>query len=201
MTVCAVFALSAAGASTASAAFNSEARTTSVYGVNTTNFVLTTSLGTITCKKATYSDEMVGSEPFSGAGFYASETISFLPTYSECTAFGFAGTVNSNGCEYILSSTGYNGSGLASGPVRLQCPAGKKMVMTLFGCSMEFPSQNFQGAASYKNEGTGSERRFTMQLSLSGVTVEGSCGSGTKGQISGSSLVRGAGPTGIWASV
>ena len=134
-----VFAMSAIGASAASAAttFHTAVHPQSVSGSQTTTHVFTTDAGTVTCKKATFSGTTAAS---------TSATQTLTPDYSECTAFGFVNVpIHENGCGYIFN---------ANGTTEVECPSGKKIEITAPFCTTTVGPQHIAGGMSFSN-GTG----------------------------------------------
>jgi hypothetical protein len=140
--VAVVMALAAfAGVASASAAeFHASASGTSLNGTQTTSHVFSTQGNEVTCETATFSGSTEGT---------SSPTQKMAPTYSGCTAFGFAGaTVNTEGCKYNFH---------ASGTVDLEsCTAGFINItvnVPLFAkCVVHVPNQTGINGQTYTNQ-------------------------------------------------
>jgi hypothetical protein len=139
-------------------------------------------------------------------------TIRVQPSYSGCTAFGFVGAnIEMNGCEYEFKSPTGSG-GTYTGNVGVVCPAGEEITVTESGtCTIHVPASSHNsnlGAATYKNEGTGTARKILVtanfkegiEYSQSGVFCSSETGK-TNGSYTGSTLERatnGGKADGIW---
>ncbi len=193
LAVLAVCALGAVSASSASAFFTSSVEHVSVSGSQTTNHVFTTSVGTVTCKKATFAGTSIGTAK---EGQFTTESQTVTPTYGECTAFGFGATVTTTGCTYKFTRTGTDGTGTPIGPVHVECEAGKKIKIVAAGfCTMEVGPQTPEGHVSFKTTfppGNGlTVEDVDVKSTVTGIKYEGNCGSGTNGTYSGEATVRG----------
>ncbi len=125
--------------------------------------VLTTDLGKVECAEVTYAGEQK-----------VSPTTELLvtPTYSGCTAFGFANTpIHVNGCQFRFTVVTKE-SGNFEGAADIVCPAGKVVEITSFGCTVTIGSQNGLKKVTYTNVGTRSTREITIDLNLTGIKYE-----------------------------
>jgi len=198
----AVLAMSAFAASMASAKYDSEIKTTYVHAVSTTNEVTTTTAGTVTCKKATFTGVLNGTQVSSVPPIYTSKVVTSSPSVSECTAFGFPAEVKMNGCQYeFLEPTS-----LKAG-TKILCPEGKQIEIVAIGfCTMTIGTQTPGGSVSYANEGIGASRDVKITRSETGMTYGGNCGSGTNATYSGTTTMKGysdsglTNQVGIWAT-
>ena len=152
-----VMALTAVAASSASAltAFTSEKAPVQLTATQEGNHVFDAAGNFITCKKAS----------FSGTSSSTSvATITFSGTYSECTFFGVAVTVNMNGCAYVFH---------ANGEVDVECPTGKSIIFkaTILGsfCEVSVGPQNGLKTATYANIGTETTREVTMTPNITSI--------------------------------
>jgi hypothetical protein len=95
----------------------------------TTN-VLTLNGGTEKCKKALFSSDEIPGTTFN--------TLTLHPEYSECTAFGLAATVSTEGCNYVLST-----SSATAGSMAIECANGKEVLTTVkaAGCTVKIGAQ------------------------------------------------------------
>lgn len=187
----AMLAMTAVGASAASAAeFHSEGSSTILTGTQEGTDVFSTTGGTVECDTATY----VGSQ--SGT---TTTTSSATPTYSNCTAFGFASAnINTNGCEYVFHN---------NGTVDIaDCNSSNGIIVTasLFGtqkCKVTVVPQTGINGITYTNVGSGSTREITIDVSSNNIkyvehagTGFGACASSTQqsnGGYTGQSVVTG----------
>lgn len=197
----AVFALSAMAASMASA----DDLTAEKYPVTLTGDqdgqtdVFTTTAGTVTCKKASYHGTISG----------PSTEVSATPTYSECLALGFTGTIDMNECTYKFK---IGGSGSTTSTVDIVCPAGKEITVTAIAagttkCIIHVPPQtglthvNWTNVAGPPKEITGDIEITNLKYSHTGTappspavgTGLGACttGSATNGKYTGKAKVIG----------
>jgi len=183
LVLAAVFAMSAIGASAASAAqFHASVEPVNITGTQSTTHVFTTSAGTVTCKTATFTGTQATK---------TSSTVTLAPTYKECTAFGFINVpIDVNGCAYIFS---------ASGTTEVECPAGKAFEITVPGCTTTVGPQHFATGMTYTTIGTTPNRHITAHTNISGIHyIE--CGTTrTNGTYKGSTTVKAASGE-IWHS-
>lgn len=189
----AVFAISGAFATAASAAqFNSEWLPTYLSGAQTTQNVISLgSLGSMKCETAKFSGKTAEK---------SAASVAVHPTYQGCTSFGQNVTIDTTGCNYVLTA-----SSQTAGNMSIQCEAGKAIVLSgpTIGCTItvkgQTPSNN---AVTYQNAGAGSTRsigitQFVGQEGSTGKGIAytssgGYCGaSGANGFIRGSISVNG----------
>ena len=81
--------------------------------------------------------------------------LTVTPTFSGCTAFGFAATITTNGCTYQLGQPeGFEDEW--EGGFTIKCPAGKAIVIKVDNvfakCTVEIGEQTPTGAVTYENE-------------------------------------------------
>ncbi len=127
--VAAVFALSALGASAASANFTAGSSTGNLTGVQTTGHVFTTSAGTVTCTTAHFTGTWTEAN---------SPSATATPKYEGCKAFGFIGVpIDVNGCSYEFTTN-------EGGEVHVKCPAGKEIEITTRGCTTKVGPQTLK---------------------------------------------------------
>jgi hypothetical protein len=169
----AAFALSAVGASTASAAtelFHSEVEPTILEGAQIGADKITTTAGVLTCTSVVLKGTMT------------QKTVSDLTLHLElsgCTLSGaefVSATVNTTGCNYTFTQPNSK-----SGVVDNVCEAGKNITATAFGCTITFSSQN-NLAVSYKNTGTGTTRDLDVTFAMSNTIYQHTgftCGTGS----------------------
>jgi hypothetical protein len=155
----AVFAMSAIGASAASAAteFHAEKAPVTLTGTqHAGEDVFVTDAGKVSCEEATYT----GSQ-----ATVTSLTSSATPKYSGCHAtFGLNTTVDVNECKYVFHAD--------TGKVDISCPAGKVIAVTAPGCEVTVGSQTGLGTATFTNKGAGTTREITIDVKLSGIKYE-----------------------------
>ncbi len=190
LTLVALCALAALAASSASAFFDAKAEHVNLTGTQTSNHVLTTSLGTIACKKATFSGTAVGKS--TGDGYWTTEDVTVHPQYAECTAFGFTATMDTTFCDYTFTRTSKDADGTPKGPIHITCSGTNKIRMVIAGfCTMEIPPQTPVGHVAYhtKNAGTANED-VEVTSTVTGIKYEGNCGSGANGTYSGKATVQ-----------
>ena len=68
---------------------------------------------------------------------------------TECTNFGAAGTVETNGCEFLFRP-GTGSADKFSGTFDIVCPTGKKIVVTGSTCEVQIGAQTGKGPVSYE---------------------------------------------------
>jgi hypothetical protein len=163
----AMLAMSAVVASAASATafnFKSETVPTQLTGKqHAGNDVFTTDAGKVECTEATYLGEQTVSPV---------NNVSVVPTYTGCTAFGFANTpIDVNGCSYKFTAITKE-AGNFEGAVDIICPAGKVIEVTAFGCTVTIGSQTGLKKVTYTNVGAGTTREVTVDVNLTGIKYE-----------------------------
>lgn len=154
LVLAAVFAMSAIGASAASAAttFHANKSPIGVTGTQTTGHVFTTSAGTVTCSTATFTGTTAAA---------TSATQTLTPTYSGCKAFGFINVpIDVNGCGYNFN---------ANGTTQLECPAGASIAITTPGCTTTVGEQHFASGMTYATNGSTPSRDITATTNISGI--------------------------------
>jgi hypothetical protein len=95
------------------------------------------------------------------------ETEEVSPTYSGCTAFGISATVATNGCTFLLRA----GEELAEpgdfeGTIDVNCPTGKKIVITAGTCEVQVGSQEKVSKVEYDNDTEASPDKITLSTAL-----------------------------------
>lgn len=216
VSMAAVLAMSLVAASGASAGeYHSEVESTTLSGSQIGTDVFTTNAGTVKCNEATYTGSQTGK---------TSSEVTINPTYSECTAFGFAGaTVEVNMCHYV-----YNGgvehlfspTRIKAATLKIVCNTteGKEItvVAKLAGvtkCTVHIPPQEGLQETTFDNEGAGSSRDIRATVNVTGIKYSQTAGTGigacktennlTNGTYVGEATIKGfdSGGTqkGIWA--
>jgi len=176
LVLAAVFAMSAIGASAASAAeFHSAGAPTTITGTQSTSHVFTTSAGTVTCKTATFS----GTQSTQTA-----TTVQLTPTYKECTAFGFINVpIDVNGCSYTFTS---------HGATTVDCAAGKAFEITVPGCTTKVGPQTFAKGMEYTTVGSTPSRSITSHTNVTEIEYN-ECGTVRKnGTYKGDTSIKGS---------
>jgi hypothetical protein len=151
LTVVAVFAMTAVAASAASAAeFHATSAPSISTGVNEGNHVFKTGETSVVCKTAKFTGtQTLTAEP----------TATVHPEYSNCEFLGSAATVETTGCNYVLS---------ANGPVNISCSGTSKINVVVPGvCTLSFGTQLTTGGATYTNVGSGT----TAQIKVASSTA------------------------------
>ncbi|HEX3240555.1 MAG TPA: hypothetical protein VHR18_10530 [Solirubrobacterales bacterium] len=175
-----VFAMSAIGASAASAAeFHSAVHPQEIHGTQTTGHVFTTNAGTFTCKKATFTG---------GTSAKTSATLTLAPDYNECTIFGFINMpVHENQCAYVFYATG---------TTEVECPGGKPIEITAPFCTTTIGPQHIATGLSYTNNAGKTDVVITTNIKTDLDYDE--CGTArTNGSYTGTSTVTG-GSGSLW---
>jgi hypothetical protein len=142
--VLALGAMAAASASAAGEKFHAEVEPSVVTSSNEGegNHVFKAGEAEVVCTGATFAGT-------SAAKTTTTQTVH--PTYSGCTFLGGAATVDTAGCNYVLSSE-VGASGTA--PVSISCTGTNKIKVTGPGCTLSFGSQLTEGGATYANLAT-----------------------------------------------
>jgi hypothetical protein len=180
LTVVAVFALTAVAASAASAAteFHATSAPSISTGVNEGNHVFKTGETSVVCKTAKFSGTQTAS---------AEPTATVHPEYSSCEFLGSAASVETTGCNYVLSATG---------PVSIACSGTSKINVVVPGiCTLSFGTQSTVGGATYTNVGSGTTEQIKVASSTEATfTKSGSLCflvAGTKGTYTGTVITSG----------
>lgn len=190
----AMLAMSAAGASVASA----DDLTSEVFGginMNATNEpaspdLLVITAGNASCKEVAYDI---------GTVTVPTTTVTAAPTYptltkaggQNCTSGGFPTTIDTNGCHYLFHVTGGTST---VGDVTLQCPVGQEITMTMAAagtikCTIHFPPQTLTGdPITYANIGSGTTREVTASLNAHGIIYKHTAGTGLGACAAGSAV-------------
>ena len=86
---------------------------------------------------------------FGGEITKATSELKLSPGFSGCTTFGAEGTIESNGCEFVL----HPGTGSVdkfSGTFDITCPTGKKIVVKGNTCEVTIAAQTGKGTVAYE---------------------------------------------------
>jgi len=170
----AMLAMSAVGAVSASAdTLTAQAYPAVLTGKSEPEFkdVITTTAGSSTCTETKYDGTISG--PVTTAG-----SIKLSPTHSGCTAFGFPGTVHSNGCVIelkVLAGT--------AGTVNLECPVSSELTAIAVSagtvkCTMHISTQtDIPGTIKFTNTLSGG----TVEAHLTGIHYTHTQGTGLGG--------------------
>jgi hypothetical protein len=167
----AMFAMSALGASMASAdELTAEEPKVTLHAASESadSFIITA--GNTNCKEVTYDIGTVTTP---------TTTVTANPTYPtfakdgshNCTSIGFPATIDTNGCHYLFHVT----AGASTvGDVTVQCPAGKEITVTAIAagttkCTIHVPPQTLSSAGipdpvTYTNIGAGTTREVTIAV-------------------------------------
>lgn len=205
-TAAATLALGAVGVSSALATYDQQltGQFALLAGGQVTQNVITTVSGTAKCEIATFSGNGVGAmqEPTAGTTTYAEVTVH--PRYEKCKHAGLAATINTEGCNYILTTatttetavTGFD----AHAAFHIECEAGKKIVINAGsgGCVTEIGEQTPGGVVDLKNEASG---EVLWQWTIEGIKyhqVGTKCTGGTlepsTGTMTGTVIIGGINP-------
>jgi hypothetical protein len=95
---------------------------------------------------------------FAGLLSEATGSLSVSSGYNECTAFGSAGTIESNGCEFVLHPGSGSGDEF-TGTFDITCPEGSKITVAAGNCEVQIGAQNGLGPVVYKNLTTAEPKR------------------------------------------
>lgn len=122
---------------------------------------------TVECEEATFEGSVAG---------VTVTTIEVVPTYRECTAFGFGGaTVNANTCRYVLQRP----SGKV-GDASVACPGANRITISAGTCEVTISdettasagaNQNLAGV-TYANVALPAPETVTLTANLSGITYD-----------------------------
>ncbi len=163
-------------------------------GEGTAKPVLNTS-GTVECTSSSFSGSVSGPEQTS---------VTLIPTYIGCSAFGFAITqTKTNGCTYRFEVTAEPSAETYTGkPFQIICPAGKEIEITptSFGvsvCTQKIAEQTpSKGHVVYTNNAElGVQMDYLVNATVEGISYTGTggaCGnSGSNATYSGQTTLKG----------
>lgn len=141
---------------------------------------------------------------FAGAIAEPVETMNVLPSYSECTGFGFAATVTAGGCELTYRPTEESGENSLKGKADIACPKeGHVTILAALGtCEIQIGGQSERTSATYTDSVSSEPATVTAELKLTGVQVTvtkdgafcplSGTGVRTNGTITGNALLKGS---------
>ncbi len=108
---------------------------------------------------------------FEGSLSAASSTLTLVPKYTNCQAFGFlTAEVNFTGCDYLWHVT-FGSSDLYSGTIDIVCPSEKSIDVTASTCAFSIPAQTGLKSISFSNWTAGGDFEATTNASELKYTV------------------------------
>lgn len=160
LSLLAVFAMGAVGASAASAnpQFHLEMEDTTLTGAQITANVLTTDLGEMKCETVKYDGTQ---------GPFTSTTLTLTPTFEKCKIGGVNTTVTMNGCGYLFH-LGANEENFEA-TMDIECPAGEKLVVHTPECSITINPQAGLAKTTFTNEGAAATRAIVADLNVAQI--------------------------------
>jgi hypothetical protein len=171
--ITAVGVVAAPGASATTELFHFEpniAVTGTQAGVNK----FSTPEGKTECPEAQFKGIMIGTE---------ATTVGLVPTFGSCQNSLGSGTVEANGCEYVLH-TMRTVEGVTKNPeIDLVCPEGKQIVIKVVSlgvlkCQVTVGEQTGLQGIEFTNKGSGTERSLSVSFNLSGIKYSTKPGEG-----------------------
>jgi len=132
ITVVAALALSVMASAAQAVEFTAENYPTEFHGENGAGSEeFNTEAGSVECAST-----------FSGTAEEASTTVTTVPVYSECVAFGFVeAAVNTEECHYLFHLGASLGEDKYTATVTVQCPTGQSIKITAATCAAEVGAQ------------------------------------------------------------
>jgi hypothetical protein len=189
--------------------YDSEVGTTTLSGSQSVELILTTDVGNVKCKSATFASTQYGS--FKATGVFSSPTVTVHPTFSSCNLSGQAVNYETNGCDYEVAKPAE-----LKVPTTIVCEAGKSIIIkdkAGLGCEVVIGAQTPSGQVSFSNEGSGSGRTVAWKLELASMSyswtkgcpnAKEKSGSNTNGTNTGTETIKGlnagGGAVGIWVT-
>ena len=174
----AVFAMSAVGASAASAAveFHSENAPITLTGNQEgTSNGFDVQFGEVKCTTAKYHSKT--------ATIKDETTIEVTPTFEGCTFAGVASPIDMNNCTFLLHINNES-----KGTADVKCAIGSEITVTGgTKCTVHVPAQTGVGPITYKNSGAaeGSTREVTLNLGeIANITYNQTAGTAAVGKCS-----------------
>jgi hypothetical protein len=159
----AVFAMSAVVASAASAAqFASDGNVeASIEAKQSTTHTFSIEGNNVTCTSAVFTTAGLISSP--------ATSVKVHPAYTGCTAFGFVGSsVTTTGCDYVLSAPGTVESGKVAGNIKVECEAGKNIVIVAGTCEVTVAPQSFTKGLTFENIAS-SPKTMNLKAAVTGI--------------------------------
>jgi hypothetical protein len=153
LAIVAALALTAVMASVASATnFTAASYPVKITGSQSSNHVFTVTGGTVSCTTATFSGELTG----------ASESMTVIPFYDGCTAFGF---INSSVTGFGSAKCDYKF--FTSGATNLECAAGDVQI-DAGTCTVTMQAGNNQGLKTNTYTNTPTDK-VTVDTQVTGI--------------------------------
>lgn len=170
----ALLLLGVVGAGSASATYDSSAKTTTLNAQLTSNFELTTEFGKLVCSGG-MTGTLNGTEV--EAGVYTSSSLTMNTAFSPCKVLGFGATINTVGCETRFTpSTKSEGGGTYThhAVIDIACEAGKKMEFAATNglCTLKIPGQAEIGVVDIENSVSGGKKMLVTNSTASEVAYE-----------------------------
>jgi hypothetical protein len=172
----------AAGSAQASQLHATRAGDVVVTGTQSTQHVFVTSAGEVKCTNG----QLEGTVPFTSGTQVTEDHITVTPTYSGCTGFGLAATVQMNGCKYTITGTHTPVGGqpqtnaLTAWVDVTGCTEGKKITVNagFGGCVATVGEQHTLSHVTFTNV-PGQLHHVTDKATVTGIAYElhgGLCG-------------------------
>lgn len=114
----------------------------------------------VKCKKATFDGV--------GTNKDGDTTVTVTPTYSECTAFGLAATIEHDECTYILHTGTTTGLGGWHVVTTVSCPEGKTITIKTATCEVRVGSQSLT-TSEVTNSGTSAEMDLLLHTNIENI--------------------------------
>jgi hypothetical protein len=176
----AMLAISATATSVAAAApkLTAESYPATITGASEANNVASITAGNVSCPGSSYHGLI--SEP--------STTLTVAFEFAGCTAFGFPGIADVNGCTLVLHGVGLS----LQATLDLACPPGQELTVTAVAagattkCTVHIKPQTGLETVTITPIGTGATRELTLDINLSGIQYTHTAGTGIGACTSGS---------------
>jgi hypothetical protein len=136
----AISAVPAAAAQAAPPEFHFQQVPATITGSGTGDF-FTTSVGKMKCANSAFFGVQTGST--------TTTTMTLTPEYENCSFLGLAGTVELNGCTYVLHLVA--GSSPPTALMDIVCPAGNQITFKAGGCVVHIPPQTGLSHVVFEN--------------------------------------------------
>jgi hypothetical protein len=149
----------------------------SIFGEKTAQHqqhVFTTDAGSVKCNVSKFE----GTVPASGGQQTTAQELTLTGTYTNCTAFGLAATIDMNGCKYtITNKLGAHTTAQTAYVDITGCTAGKVIEITPTGipCVVTVPEQHNLSHIVFDNnpEPATTPHDLTATITVTGITYEG----------------------------
>lgn len=132
-----------------------------IHGTTAAGEKLLTEAGTVECKQDSYHGTLSAE----------SSSLTLTPVWKTCTAFGFAATVESEGCAYVLNVSDKPSTDNYQAAWDVSCPAGKSIKTVAATCKFEVKPQVGRVTVDLIDDTTASPKKdITFRPTVVGIS-------------------------------